>query len=52
MFVSLIKEIHNHTYNTSDILKTMNLDLKNKNAMICGATAGIGKATATELAAM
>ena len=30
----------------------MNLDLKNKNAMICGATAGIGKATAMQLAAM
>lgn len=30
----------------------MNLDLKDKNAMICGATAGIGKATAMQLAAM
>jgi 3-oxoacyl-[acyl-carrier protein] reductase len=30
----------------------MNLDLKNKNAMICGGTAGIGKATAMQLAAM
>ena len=30
----------------------MNLDLKNKNAMICGATAGIGKATAMQLATM
>jgi len=30
----------------------MNLDLKNKNAMICGSTAGIGKAVAKELASM
>ncbi len=30
----------------------MNLDLKNKNAMICGGTAGIGKASAMQLAAM
>jgi len=28
----------------------MNLNLKNKNALICGSTAGIGKATAMELA--
>ena len=28
----------------------MNLNLKNKNALICGSTAGIGKATAIELA--
>ncbi|MGK0387041.1 MAG: 3-oxoacyl-[acyl-carrier protein] reductase [Patiriisocius sp.] len=30
----------------------MNLDLKNKNAMICGGTAGIGKASAIQLATM
>jgi len=30
----------------------MNLDLKNRNALICGSTAGIGKATALEIAAM
>jgi len=30
----------------------MNLDLKNRNALICGSTAGIGKASAMELAAM
>ena len=30
----------------------MNLNLKNKNALICGSTAGIGKATAIELAAL
>jgi 3-oxoacyl-[acyl-carrier protein] reductase len=30
----------------------MNLDLKNKNALICGATAGIGKASAIQLAEM
>ena len=28
----------------------MNLDLKNKNAIVCGCTQGIGKATAIELA--
>ena len=28
----------------------MNLNLKNKNALVCGSTAGIGKATATALA--
>jgi len=28
----------------------MNLDLTNKNAMVCGSTAGIGKATAKQLA--
>lgn len=30
----------------------MNLNLKNKNALICGSTAGIGKATAMELASL
>ena len=30
----------------------MNLNLKNKNALICGSTAGIGKASAMELAAL
>ncbi len=30
----------------------MNLDLTNKNALICGSTAGIGKASAKQLAAM
>tara|TARA_R110002072_G_scaffold124085_1_gene259498 strand:- start:17792 stop:18577 length:786 start_codon:yes stop_codon:yes gene_type:complete len=30
----------------------MNLDLKNKNALICGSTAGIGKASAIQLAKM
>ena len=30
----------------------MNLNLKNKNALICGSTAGIGKASAIELAAL
>ncbi len=30
----------------------MNLDLKNKNALICGSTAGIGKASAIQLAEM
>lgn len=30
----------------------MNLDLKNKNALICGSTAGIGKASAIQLADM
>ena len=30
----------------------MNLNLKNKNALICGSTAGIGKATAIELAGL
>ena len=30
----------------------MNLNLKNKNALICGSTAGIGKASALELAAL
>ncbi len=30
----------------------MNLDLKGKNALVCGSTAGIGKAIATELAGM
>jgi 3-oxoacyl-[acyl-carrier protein] reductase len=30
----------------------MNLDLKNRNALICGSTAGIGKASAIQLAAM
>ena len=30
----------------------MNLDLKNKNAIICGSTAGIGKASAIQLAEM
>jgi 3-oxoacyl-[acyl-carrier protein] reductase len=30
----------------------MNLDLKNKNALVCGSTQGIGWATAVELAAM
>ncbi|MFC7357667.1 SDR family oxidoreductase [Jejudonia soesokkakensis] len=30
----------------------MNLDLKNRNALVCGSTAGIGKATAMELASM
>ena len=30
----------------------MNLDLTNKNALVCGSTAGIGKATAIELASM
>lgn len=30
----------------------MNLDLKGKNAVVCGSTAGIGKAIAQELAAM
>ncbi|WP_114492949.1 SDR family oxidoreductase [Candidatus Ulvibacter alkanivorans] len=30
----------------------MNIDLKNKNALVCGSTAGIGKATAMRLAAM
>ena len=30
----------------------MNLNLKNKNALICGSTAGIGKATAIELATL
>ncbi len=30
----------------------MNLDLTNKNALVCGSTAGIGKATATQLAAL
>ena len=30
----------------------MNLNLKNKNALICGSTAGIGKATAIELASL
>ena len=30
----------------------MNLDLTNKNALICGSTAGIGKASAIQLAAM
>ncbi len=28
----------------------MNLDLKDKNALVCGSTAGIGKATAIQLA--
>ena len=28
----------------------MNLDLKNKNAIVCGSTQGIGKSTAIELA--
>ena len=30
----------------------MNLDLTNKNALVCGSTAGIGKATAIQLATM
>ncbi|MCW5521132.1 SDR family oxidoreductase [Aureitalea sp. L0-47] len=30
----------------------MNLDLTNKNALVCGSTAGIGKASARQLAAM
>ena len=30
----------------------MNLDLTNKNALVCGSTAGIGKASAKQLAAM
>ncbi len=30
----------------------MNLNLKNKNALICGSTAGIGKASAMELASL
>ena len=30
----------------------MNLDLKNKRAIVCGSTQGIGKAVALELAAM
>ncbi len=30
----------------------MNLDLTNKNALVCGSTAGIGKASAIELASM
>jgi 3-oxoacyl-[acyl-carrier protein] reductase len=30
----------------------MNLDLTNKNAMVCGSTAGIGKASAIQLAAL
>ncbi len=30
----------------------MNLDLTNKNALVCGSTAGIGKASAKELAAL
>jgi 3-oxoacyl-[acyl-carrier protein] reductase len=30
----------------------MNLDLKNKNALVCGSTQGIGKASAIELASM
>ncbi|KAA3623864.1 MAG: SDR family NAD(P)-dependent oxidoreductase [Flavobacterium sp.] len=30
----------------------MNLDLSNKNALVCGSTAGIGKASAIELASM
>lgn len=30
----------------------MNLDLKNKNALVCGSSAGIGKASAIELAAL
>lgn len=30
----------------------MNLDLKNKRALVCGSTQGIGKAVAMELAAM
>lgn len=32
--------------------RSMNLDLKNKNALICGSTAGIGKASAILLAEM
>ena len=28
----------------------MNLDLKNKNAIVCGSTQGIGKASAIQLA--
>lgn len=34
----------------SDILNTMNLSLQNKNALVGGASAGIGRATALELA--
>ncbi|MDB3926677.1 SDR family NAD(P)-dependent oxidoreductase, partial [Flavobacteriales bacterium] len=30
----------------------MNLDLSNKNALVCGSTQGIGKATALALAKM
>ena len=30
----------------------MNLDLSGKNALVCGSTQGIGKATALELAQM
>ena len=30
----------------------MNLDLTNKNALVCGASQGLGFATATELALM
>ena len=30
----------------------MNLNLKDKNALVCGSTAGIGKASAMELASM
>jgi len=33
-------------------LYTMNLDLKNKTALVCGSTQGIGKATAIQLANM
>ena len=34
------------------IFEAMNLDLSNKNALVCGSTQGIGKATALALAKM
>lgn len=35
---------------SKNLLNYMNLDLTNKNALVCGSTAGIGKATAIQLA--